>query len=824
MKPTHNTDWNLTYYKSRNDELFNTLKNEKLMNLSAVQNYIPIYERFFSLTEHNWNGLNLNQRCRLVEAVGKISPTSENEFIVMVESPIQSVPARANGGNKKVMAKRRGKPTKAGATSSTSHQEAPAQQYQTTRTRAFFKYSPILDPVRYMIGKYSKYDTTRLSTLPVHAEYDGINAPDTPKPDYFPLIQKMYRANNTAYVDAFFSYLSSKLLNTYYFPHGIEFFGCYLGIKRKLRINISDDIEYLRESKYFMTHAGRGFHIENEYHAQMMNFDTRNNKMRIVFKEDVEGGVEGGKVSGAGVAYGVRQPATASGAGAGAEIHADTHSVISVDSVEEFTDIFTTEVATETATDAPTTTTSTSASTTIPSSEFDSFVEHVRNPQDSSGQIDFDFDSLPRIASSNNKVQGGGRDGGGDGDDATSQISSGSDCSSRSSHTTTSAELTENRVGGEDGREHPTSADPQHTSNYGSSGTHSGSVSKDSDYSTATEDVVWAVLDDFPVAVIAQEKLVGTLDSLVVHPKIQWNAPEWASMLFQIVATLTAYQRVFDFTHNDLHTNNVMYVKTDEPNLFYKIGGEFYRVPTFGRVYKIIDFGRAIYRFMGRTICSDSFYPDGDASTQYNFGPFLNDKMPVIEPNKSFDLCRFACSLYDILFDTDESESGEDEDLEGEGEREKEREEGGRDGSETHSVDHLTELTEQSDGEDDNNSQSDSDNESSDSGDSGSGSDGTSSDATSEEDPMDAICDIVEDWCMDDSNGHIMYKSSGEERYPGFKLYKMIARRVHNHVPSKQFKHDAFQWFKIQRNRIPPKAQVIDIDAMKPMTELPVGN
>jgi len=823
MKPVHNTDWNLTYYKSRNDELFNTLKNEKLMNLSAVQNYIPIYERFFSLTEHNWNGLNLNQRCRLVEAVDKISPTSENEFIVMVESPIQSVSPRASGGNKKIVAKRRGKPTKAGATSSTSPQEAPTQQYQTTRTRAFFKYSPILDPVRYMIGKYSKYDTTRLSTLPVHAEYDGINAPDTPKPDYFPLIQKMYRANNTAYVDAFFSYLSSKLLNTYYFPHGIEFFGCYLGIKRKLRINISDDIEYLRESKYFMTHAGKGFHIENEYHAQMMNYDTRNNKMRIVFKDDhLEGSGEGGTVSDASDACGVTHPTIASGAGAGAGISVDTHSVISVDSVEEFGDIFTTEMTTEIP--SATTTTTTSASTTISSSEFDSFVEHVRNPQDSSGQIDFDFEvnSLSRDSDSNKKVQGGGGDGNrdGDGDDATSQISSGSDCSSRSSHTTTSVELTENRVGGEDGRERPTPAEPQHTSNFSASG---GSVSKDSDYSTATEDVVWAILDDFPVAVIAQEKLIGTLDSLVVHPKIQWNASEWASMLFQIVATLTAYQRVFDFTHNDLHTNNVMYVKTDEPNLFYKIGGEVYRVPTFGRIYKIIDFGRAIYRFMGRTICSDSFYPDGDASTQYNFGPFLNDKMPVIEPNKSFDLCRFACSLYDILFDTDESESGEDEEMEGE----REREEGGGDDSETHSVVRETESTEQREEEDMDESDDDSSQSDSDSGSgsgSGSGSDGYSSEVTSEEDPMDAICDIVEAWCMDDSNGHIMYKSSGEERYPGFKLYKMIARRVHNHVPSKQFKHEAFQWFKIQRNRIPPKAQVIDIDAMKSMTELPAGN
>lgn len=801
MKSIQPADWSLTYHKSRNDELFDTLKNEKLMNLSDVQNYIPIYERFFSLNEHNWNGVNLNQRYRLVQTLDKISPTSENEYIVVIESSVQSNGTtktnKSNSGGKGIVAKRRGKPTS--VAQQTAQSATP--QLQTTRARAFFKYSPILDPVRYMIGKYSKYDTSRLSTLPVHAEYDGINTPDTPKPDYFPLIQKMYRANNTAYVDAFFSYLSSKLLNTYYFPHGIEFFGCYLGIKRKLRINISDDIEYLREYKYFMTHAGRGFHIENEYHSHIMNFDTRNNKMRIVFKEDgPETRKEDGMVSGAS-----QYPASGAGASADTEVERlqDTHSVISVDSIEEFTDIFTTErepTNTPSQNDAvvaalsisTSTTTSTSTSTTIPPSEFDSFIEYVGNSHSSSNHIE--IDRMFRETDTKN-------------DDATSQVSSGSDCSSRSSHTTTSVELTDN-IKVED-HSNPADIHPGLTSSKSrESRVKSGSVSKDSDYSTATEDVVWAVLDNFPVAIIAQEKLLGTLDSLIVHPKIQWNASEWASMLFQVVATLTAYQRVFDFTHNDLHTNNVMYVKTDEPNLFYKIGGDFYRVPTFGRIYKIIDFGRAIYRFMGRTICSDSFYPDGDASTQYNFGPFLNDKMPVIEPNKSFDLCRFACSLYDILFDTNGSESSSEG-------------ESVCDGDATHSSINTTEQKDcEVDSTSDSGSESDIDEASSvEDDDSQEG-----SDITSEEDPMDAICDIVETWCMDDSNGHIMYKSSGEERYPGFKLYKMIARRVHNHIPEKQFIHEAFQWFKIQRKRIPPKTQIIDIDAMKPMTELPTGN
>ena len=37
-----------------------------------------------------------------------------------------------------------------------------------------------------------------------------------------------------------------------------------------------------------------------------------------------------------------------------------------------------------------------------------------------------------------------------------------------------------------------------------------------------------------------------------------------------------------------------------------------------------------------------------------------------------------------------------------------------------------------------------------------------------------------------------MYKKNGEERYPDFKLYKMIARTVHNHVPELQLKKPIF--------------------------------
>ena len=111
---------------------------------------------------------------------------------------------------------------------------------------------------------------------------------------------------------------------------------------------------------------------------------------------------------------------------------------------------------------------------------------------------------------------------------------------------------------------------------------------------------------------------------------------------------------MFEFTHNDLHTNNVMFIQTIQPFVYYQYNNITYKVPTFGKIYKIIDFGRSIYTFNGKLFCSDSFKNGGDAATQYNFEPYFNDKKPRLEPNFSFDLCRLACSIYDFLI-TDEN-------------------------------------------------------------------------------------------------------------------------------------------------------------------------
>ena len=63
--------------------------------------------------------------------------------------------------------------------------------------------------------------------------------------------KKVLDYNNSAYVDSFFSYLTSQLYHSCYFPHGLDFYGSFLGIQKEFIYNIADDIDYLHDSTYF---------------------------------------------------------------------------------------------------------------------------------------------------------------------------------------------------------------------------------------------------------------------------------------------------------------------------------------------------------------------------------------------------------------------------------------------------------------------------------------------------------------------------------------------------------------------------------------------
>ena len=240
-----------------------------------------------------------------------------------------------------------------------------------------------------------------------------------------------------------------------------------------------------------------------------------------------------------------------------------------------------------------------------------------------------------------------------------------------------------------------------------------------------------------PVNIIALEKCNNTLDYLLVNDEITYEQLE--SLLFQIIMTLLTYQKLFHFTHNDLHTNNIMYVNTNRVYLYYCYNSKYYRVPTFGKIFKIIDFGRAIYKYNNITYCSDSFAKDGDASTQYNMEPFLNENKPRLEPNFSFDLSRLASAMFDFIVE-DNFES----------------------------MEALKAIP---------------------------------------------VYEAIIDWCTDDKGRNILYKKNGEERYPEFKLYKMITRTVHNHTPENQLERECFSKFKIPKKKS-QKKPIMNIDEL----------
>jgi hypothetical protein len=169
---------------------------------------------------------------------------------------------------------------------------------------------------------------------------------------------------------------------------------------------------------------------------------------------------------------------------------------------------------------------------------------------------------------------------------------------------------------------------------------------------------VYVDFKDYPVMLIFQEEMEGVLDDLLEDEEevgAEQGSPEWeekwTAWTFQIIAALCVAQGVLGFTHNDLHTNNIVWTATDQPWLFYKSrDGTVWRIPTYGKLFRLIDFGRAIFHVGDTWFVSDDYEKGGDAEGQYFFGNLLKEGKPEVYPNPSFDLCRYAVSVIDALY------------------------------------------------------------------------------------------------------------------------------------------------------------------------------
>jgi hypothetical protein len=96
-----------------------------------------------------------------------------------------------------------------------------------------------------------------------------------------------------------------------------------------------------------------------------------------------------------------------------------------------------------------------------------------------------------------------------------------------------------------------------------------------------------------------------------------------------------------------------MYSETETKYLYYKYNNIYYRVPTCGKIFKIIDFGRAIFTYNNKIFMNDVFSHHGEAGGQYTHPSqvdFMNNKTTeIIEPNYNFDLCRLSMTILEEL-------------------------------------------------------------------------------------------------------------------------------------------------------------------------------
>jgi len=154
--------------------------------------------------------------------------------------------------------------------------------------------------------------------------------------------------------------------------------------------------------------------------------------------------------------------------------------------------------------------------------------------------------------------------------------------------------------------------------------------------------------ESMPVSLSLMEKLDDTLDN-VLDDDYNMSETEWFGMFFQVAFGLAVAQKYFNFVHNDLHSSNVMFKKTQLKYLYFQVNNNYYRIPTYGKITKIIDFARGTFKFGDRWIFSDQFKEDGDAHGQYDYPVDGSLKNCENKPNPSFDLVRLGTTVIERL-------------------------------------------------------------------------------------------------------------------------------------------------------------------------------
>jgi len=269
---------------------------------------------------------------------------------------------------------------------------------------------------------------------------------------------------------------------------------------------------------------------------------------------------------------------------------------------------------------------------------------------------------------------------------------------------------------------------------------------------------IFAEIKDFPVMCIYTEASESTMDDLLddfeevgAKPGTPGWEDRWRAWVFQVIAALTVGQSIFGFTHNDLHSNNIVWSKTNQQYLYYNTrDGLHFKVPTYGKIFRLIDFGRAIFKINKHQFFSDDFRPGNDAAEQFNFGELYDPEEEEVPPNPSFDLSRFAVSVFEGIFPSSPPLK--------------------KKGSVLSQEDGLKMMETES-----------------------------------------KLYNMMWGWLLCDDGHNVLMEPDGKERYPDFDLYKVITAEVHNAVPSQQVKKAVFEEYVVKKKSIPEGHKVYSL-------------
>ena len=113
--------------------------------------------------------------------------------------------------------------------------------------------------------------------------------------------------------------------------------------------------------------------------------------------------------------------------------------------------------------------------------------------------------------------------------------------------------------------------------------------------------------------------------------------------ILQIVHGLLCAQKHYDFGHNDLHSGNVMMTFITSTNFNYKVNNNYYKIPTKGMCWKIIDFGTS----------ASTVFDSKDVAHAFLHAPILAHtlayKKTLHDYTEERDVNHFALEFMDLL-------------------------------------------------------------------------------------------------------------------------------------------------------------------------------